>query len=85
MAVGVAEYPSTTGFRRLSSCTQDATSVREAFLDTPQLNADPIRLWSLTEKTDDKPTRNNIIGYLRRLASLATSDDRLISTTAVTA
>jgi hypothetical protein len=78
LAVGVSEYPSSTGFGRLSACTQDATSVREAFLDVPQLNADPSRLWSLTEKTQEKPTRNNMVGHLKRLAQLATEDDRLI-------
>jgi hypothetical protein len=78
LAIGVSEYPSTTGFGRLSVCSQDAASVREAFLDVPQLNADPSRLWSLTEKTNDKPTRNNMIGYLRQLATLATAEDRVI-------
>jgi hypothetical protein len=53
LAVGVSGYPSTIGFGRLNACAQDATSVREAFLDVPQLNADPNRLWSLTEKTND--------------------------------
>jgi hypothetical protein len=78
LAVGVSEYPSTTGFSRLSVCAQDATSVREAFLDVPQLNADPTRLWTLTEKSAEKPTRNNMVGHLRRLAQLATEDDRII-------
>ena len=55
----------------------DATRVREAFLDVPQLNADSSRLWSLTDNNTEKPTRNNMIGQLKRLANLATHDDRL--------
>ena len=78
LSIGVSEYPSATGLGRLGACLNDATRVREAFLDVPQLNADSSRLWSLTEKTAEKPTRNNMIGHLKRLASLATHDDRLL-------
>ena len=78
LSVGVSVYPAVTGLSNLGACANDATRVREAFLDIPQLNADASRLWSLTDKTDDKPTRNNIIGYLKRLASLTTEDDRLL-------
>lgn len=78
LSIGVSNYPSATGLGRLGACVNDATRVREAFLDVPQLNADSARLWSLTENTAEKPTRSNMIGHLKRLATLATEGDRLL-------
>ncbi len=77
LAIGISEYSPGTKLSRLAACVNDATRVREAFLDIPQLNADSLRLWSLTDKTVEKPTRTSMIGQLKRLANLATAEDRL--------
>lgn len=78
LTVGVSEYLKATRLANLAACANDAMRVREAFLDTPQLNADAMRFWSVSDKTETKPTRNGLIGGLKELATLATSDDRLI-------
>jgi hypothetical protein len=52
ITVGVSEYPTPTRLPKLAACVNDATKVREAFLDTPQLNVDGSRFWSVTEKTE---------------------------------
>ena len=59
LAIGISEYSPGTKLSRLAACVNDATRVREAFLDIPQLNADSLRLWSLTDKTVEKPTRQH--------------------------
>jgi uncharacterized caspase-like protein len=78
LSVGVSEYSSLSGFKNLKACSNDAEQVRNALLDVPQLAADKNRTALLNMKTNEKPTKNTIIGHLKHLSKLATSDDRLL-------
>lgn len=78
LAIGVSQQPTGGDYTALPSCLRDAEAIRDAFLGVPQLNADPQHLRVLTEKTQDKPTRNAIIAYAKQLANRASDGHRVI-------
>jgi len=78
LAVGVSEQPAGSDYAPLAACLRDAETIRNAFLDVPQLNPDPEHVHALTAKTPDKPTRNVIVAHVKRLANLATEENRVL-------
>lgn len=77
LLVGVDEYEKESGFPRLKTCSNDAMWVKNTLEDVPQLNADKSRLSLVTSK-HKFPSRNVILGELKKLVGMTSPEDRLL-------
>ena len=75
MMVGVNEYDDRTNYGQLQVCVKDVHAVRECLV-AGGFGSTRIRL--LTDQTDEKPTRANILAALQALANAAAPDDLLL-------
>lgn len=78
LSIGISDYNKRSGFEPLKTCSNDASSFRDAFLDVWQLNADKKKTIALTSESKDKPSKGIIIQYIKDVVSYANSEDRLI-------
>lgn len=79
LSVGIDNYGERSGFPPLKTCSNDAKDIKEAFLNTPQLNADKNRLLQIT--SDDQtflPSKGNIFTSIKQLVEESKEDDRLL-------
>ncbi|HSU59748.1 MAG TPA: caspase family protein [Bryobacteraceae bacterium] len=67
-----------SGFRPLAVCGNDASSVRDRFLDIQQLHADPNFCVKCISGGTQPATRGHILGQLHELANGADPESRLI-------
>src|SRR4051812_1743435 len=75
LAVGVSKQTTSSGFRNIQQCENDAVAVRNCFQDVFQLNADPSKLRQLVSKVNPV-SKGAIVHELRELASGAGPNDR---------
>ena len=68
LAIGINDYDASSGFHALKVCVNDATTVRDRFLDIEQLNADKAHCKALTSKSLRPPSRGEILKSVRQLA-----------------
>ena len=78
LSIGVSDYDKSSGFDPLKTCSNDAIAVKHAFLDVWQLNADTTRMLTLTSKGSNAPSKGIIIQYVKNVANLCETADRLI-------
>src|SRR5580693_4389474 len=70
LAVGVGAYRMSSGFHPLKTCANDAIAVRDRFRDIEQLNADQNYCAACISKSDNPPTRGEILRLLHELADV---------------
>jgi hypothetical protein len=78
LAVGVSAYRTSSGFHALKACGNDAEAVRDRFRDIEQLNADKANCKACTSKSENPPTRGEILRLLHELADNADSTHRIV-------
>jgi hypothetical protein len=78
LAVGVSTQMKASGFQALKVCANDASSVRDRFLDIQQVHADPGFCVKCASGGTMPATRGHILGKLHELADGADSESRLI-------
>lgn len=78
LSIGISNYSRDSGFQPLSTCADDALSIRDAFLDTWQLNADQTRLQVITSTSAVYPSKGLIFRHTKDLAENANQDDRIL-------
>ena len=78
LSIGISDYNRRSGFEPLKTCSNDAMSFRDAFLDVWQLNADKNKVIALTSGSKDKPSKGIIIQYIKDVVSYSGPDDRII-------
>jgi uncharacterized caspase-like protein len=78
LTVGVSAYRASSGFHVLKACGNDAEAVRDRFRDIEQLNADKQNCKACTSKSENPPTRGEILRLLHEMADNANSTHRII-------
>ena len=73
--IGVNSYEDAMHYGPLQVCVQDVEATREALLAG---GFDPARIRLLTDNTDEKPTRANILAALQAVANATERDDLLL-------
>ncbi len=72
---GANTYEDTHHFGSLQVCVKDVEATREQLIAG---GFDPARIRLLTDSTDEKPTRNNILAALKSVADATEPDDLLL-------
>jgi hypothetical protein len=78
LSVGVSNYPTDSGYSRLSSCFNDANAVADCFADVRELNASNGSIIRMTAKSELRPTKGAVLRGVRTLAESAQADDRIV-------
>ena len=76
--VGVDAYRSGSHFHSLKVCSADAHAVAGCFRKIVCLHANADHIDVLSDKTDERPSRGNIVAGLRALANQAAGNDRIL-------
>jgi len=78
LAVGVGAYRTSSGFHPLKTCANDAIAVRDRFRDIEQLNVDQSHCVACISKSENPPTRGEILRLLHELADGASASNRIV-------
>lgn len=76
LVVGVSSYPDGSGFGKLPAAENDATRIAKALDEVSALDCESVTC--LTESSDEKPTRGNILGGVNDLANRSQTQDRIL-------
>ncbi len=77
LAVGISKYEASSGFRSISQCENDASTIRDCFDDVFQLQGHKSAIKQLTSK-HDVVSRGRLISAIMELASEATPTERIL-------